>query len=142
MEIRQDPKAWQAGYEAGQQAGKTPPLPPGVDGLAFYSGVIEGQAVRGKNIAQRESHARWFPSRGSKPKPAELIWPPKTANFLRTTTCHMDGRLCDTSIMSRKQPKTCHITRRFIKVPQTVAWDDSQHRSLDQLRGVGLGTPP
>ena len=49
MEIRQDPKAWQAGYEAGQ-AGKTPPLPPGVDGLAFYSGVIEGQAVRGKNI--------------------------------------------------------------------------------------------
>jgi len=62
MEIRQDPKAWQAGYEAGQ-AGRTPPPPPppGVDGLAFYSGVIEGQAVRGKNISQRKSPGQVLP---------------------------------------------------------------------------------
>jgi hypothetical protein len=61
MEIRQDPKAWQAGYEAGQRAGKTPPLPPGLDGLAFYSGVIEGQAVRGKNVPQRKSPGQALP---------------------------------------------------------------------------------
>jgi len=64
MEIRQDPKAWQAGYEAGQ-AGRTPPPPPGVDGLAFYSGVIEGQAVRGKNISQRKSPGQVLPFPGS-----------------------------------------------------------------------------
>jgi hypothetical protein len=45
MEIRQDPKAWQAGYAVGR-AGKTPPAPSGiVDELAFLSGVIEGKAA-------------------------------------------------------------------------------------------------
>ena len=42
--IKQDPEAWEAGYEAGR-AGKTPPTPPGVDGLAFQSGVIEGRSI-------------------------------------------------------------------------------------------------
>ena len=77
MEIRQDPKAWQAGYEAGQ-AGKTPPLPPGVDGLAFYSGVIEGQAVRGKNIPQRESPAQVLPFPGAN-APDEIRLGPRSS---------------------------------------------------------------
>jgi hypothetical protein len=64
MEIRQDPKAWQAGYEAGR-AGETPLPPPGVDGLAFYSGVIEGQAVRGKKIPQRKSPGQVLPFPGA-----------------------------------------------------------------------------
>jgi len=34
----------------------------------------------------------------------------------------MDGRLCDSSTMSLKKTKTCHIGRYFIKIPQTVAW--------------------
>jgi hypothetical protein len=43
--IKQDPEAWRAGYEAGQ-AGQAPPTPPGVDGLAFQAGVVEGRAAR------------------------------------------------------------------------------------------------
>ena len=53
MEIKQDPEAWHAGYEAGQ-AGKTPPTPPDLDGLAFQSGVIEGRAARGQSEPRRK----------------------------------------------------------------------------------------
>lgn len=43
--MKQDPKAWQAGYDAGKE-GKSPPTPRGLDGLSFQSGVIEGKAAR------------------------------------------------------------------------------------------------
>jgi hypothetical protein len=80
-------------------------------------------------------------TRGCKPKPAELIRLLRIAESSGKTMRHMDDRLCDTSTMSRKKPKTCHIGRHFIKVPQTVAWGDSQHRGLDQFRGFGLRPP-
>jgi hypothetical protein len=51
---------------------------------------------------------------------------------------HMDDRLCDTSTTSRKKPKTCHIVRHLIKVPQTMAWGDSQHRGWINSAGLGL----
>src|ERR1700733_6540279 len=75
---------------------------------------------------------------GSKPKPAELIRLLKTAESLGTTMRHMDARLCDTSTTSGKKPKTCHIVRHFIKVPQTMAWCDSQHRGWINYAGLGL----
>jgi hypothetical protein len=43
--VRQDPPSWQAGYKAGHTGASTTP-PPGVDPLAWVSGVIEGQADR------------------------------------------------------------------------------------------------
>lgn len=43
--VRQDPKAWEAGYNAGFD-GKTRRVPAGVDGLSFSSGLIEGEADR------------------------------------------------------------------------------------------------
>ena len=43
--VRQDPQAWSAGYKAGHTGAPTTP-PPGVDALAWASGVIEGQADR------------------------------------------------------------------------------------------------
>ena len=44
--VPQDPKSWAAGYKAGH-SGKLPTAPPpGVDALAWSSGVIEGQADR------------------------------------------------------------------------------------------------
>jgi hypothetical protein len=67
------------------------------------------------------------------PKPSELIWLQKTAESLRTTTCQMNGRLCDSSTRSGKKPKICHIARHFIKVPQTMASDGDQHHGLDQF---------
>src|ERR1039457_1354230 len=51
---------------------------------------------------------------------------------------HTDGRLCDTSTMNRKKPKTSHIGRHFIKAPQTMAWSDSQHRGWINSAGLGL----
>jgi hypothetical protein len=50
--IKQDPKAWTAGYRAGLE-GKAPPTPAGVDGLAFQSGIIEGKADRNKKPEER-----------------------------------------------------------------------------------------
>ena len=44
--VRQDAKSWQAGYKAGHSGKPTDAPPPGVDGLAWSSGVIEGQADR------------------------------------------------------------------------------------------------
>lgn len=43
--VTQDAESWQAGYRAGH-AGKPTAAPPGVDALAWPSGVIEGQADR------------------------------------------------------------------------------------------------
>jgi len=43
--VRQDPKAWETGYNAGLE-GKAMRPPAGIDGLAFYSGLIEGEADR------------------------------------------------------------------------------------------------
>jgi len=43
--VRQDPKSWEAGYNAGFE-GKAGGPPAGVDGLSFYSGKIEGEADR------------------------------------------------------------------------------------------------
>lgn len=43
--VRQEPAAWQAGYEAGK-AGQPSTPPQGVDGLSWIAGYIEGQAVR------------------------------------------------------------------------------------------------
>ena len=74
----------------------------------------------------------------NRPKPAELIRLLKTAESSGTTMRHTDGRLCDTSTMNRKKPKTGHIGRHFIKAPQTMAWSDSQHRGWINSAGLGL----
>jgi hypothetical protein len=50
----------------------------------------------------------------------------------------MDGRLCDTSTISRKKPKTSHIGRHFIKAPQTMVWSDSQYCAWINSAGLGL----
>jgi hypothetical protein len=50
----------------------------------------------------------------------------------------MDGRLCDTSTISRKKPKTGHIGRHFIKAPQTMVWSDSQYCAWINSAGLGL----
>jgi hypothetical protein len=52
----------------------------------------------------------------------------------------MDGRLRDTSTMSRKKPKICHIGRHFIKVPQTVAWVTVNIAVLIKTAGLGVDT--
>jgi hypothetical protein len=52
----------------------------------------------------------------------------------------MDDRLCDTSTMSRKKPKICHIGRHFIKVPQTVAWVTVNIAVW--INSAGLGVDP
>jgi hypothetical protein len=68
MEIRQDPKAWQAGYDAGR-AGKAPTAPPDVvDELAFLSGVIEGKAAYDKLGPERKP-ARVLPFPGAEHEP-------------------------------------------------------------------------
>lgn len=53
-DAKQDPKAWNAGYQAGL-TGKAPRTPPGVDGLAFQSGVIEGRADRLKKPEEQRN---------------------------------------------------------------------------------------
>jgi hypothetical protein len=45
-------KDWQRGYEAGL-AGKSPRTPPGVDGVQFQSGVVEGKAARARKPAHQ-----------------------------------------------------------------------------------------
>jgi ribosome modulation factor len=40
-----DRAAWQAGYAAGLE-GRSSSTPPGLDGLSFISGYIEGKAAR------------------------------------------------------------------------------------------------
>jgi hypothetical protein len=52
----------------------------------------------------------------------------------------MDGRLRDTSTMSRKKPEICHIGRHFIKVPQTVAWVTVNIAVW--INSAGLGVDP
>ena len=44
--VTQDPAAWQAGYKAGHAGKPTDQAPPGIDALAWFSGVIEGKADR------------------------------------------------------------------------------------------------
>lgn len=43
--VVQEPFAWEAGYQAGL-SGSPSATPPGLDGLSFISGYIEGQAAR------------------------------------------------------------------------------------------------
>lgn len=52
--VTQDPKAWALGYLAGLE-GSTKTPPPGMDGLAWVSGKIEGQADRSKPPEQRRN---------------------------------------------------------------------------------------
>ena len=49
--VPQDPAAWKVGYKAGL-SGATAAPPPGVDALAFASGVIEGQAARSAKVTR------------------------------------------------------------------------------------------
>ena len=44
--VTQDAKSWEAGYKAGHSGKPTDTPPPGVDPLAYVSGVIEGKADR------------------------------------------------------------------------------------------------
>ena len=55
--IKQDPKAWEAGYAAGL-AGRTGEAPRGVDDWAWQSGLIEGKADRANPPAERKPHRR------------------------------------------------------------------------------------
>ena len=55
--IKQDPTAWEAGYKAGL-SGQATTAPPGVDGVAWYSGLIEGKADRSKAPEDRKPHTR------------------------------------------------------------------------------------
>jgi len=59
-QLRYDAASWQAGYRAGYAGGKPAAPPPGVaDDLAFWSGVIEGQADRAlPNSAPQQSGPR------------------------------------------------------------------------------------
>jgi hypothetical protein len=41
-----DGESWSAGYKAGHQGAQSRPIPPGLDGLSWISGFIEGQADR------------------------------------------------------------------------------------------------
>ena len=38
--------AWQAGFAAGEAGTPSTPVPPGTDGLSWFSGWIEGEAKR------------------------------------------------------------------------------------------------
>jgi hypothetical protein len=84
------------------------------------------------------AHGRYGQPRVFKPKPAELIRLVKTTESLGTTMRHMDTCLCDTLTMNRKKLKTSHIVRHFIKVPQMMAWGDSQHRGWINYAVKGL----
>ena len=44
--VTQDAKSWEAGYKAGYSGKPSDTPPSGVDGLAWISGAIEGQADR------------------------------------------------------------------------------------------------
>lgn len=44
--VPQDARSWEAGYKAGHSGKPTNTPPPGVDALAWSSGVIEGHADR------------------------------------------------------------------------------------------------
>lgn len=46
LAVTLDPTAWQAGYKAGHAGKPTNQPPPGIDALAWFSGVIEGKADR------------------------------------------------------------------------------------------------
>ena len=67
---------------------------------------------------------------------------PENSQIFAQTTRHMDGRLCDTSTISRKKPKTSHIGRHFIKAPQTMVWSDSQYCAWINSAGLGLDPQP
>ena len=68
--VRMDRTAWQAGYAAGL-AGQSSINPPGLDGLAFISGYIEGRAHRqGFDPAGREKAPRTVKLAGAT-KPAK-----------------------------------------------------------------------
>ena len=56
--IKQDPKAWAAGYATGLAGQTGADAPRGVDGLAWQSGLIEGKADRARPPADRKPHRR------------------------------------------------------------------------------------
>jgi hypothetical protein len=64
---------------------------------------------RGALLYREDSTDLFLPGEGCKPKPAKLIWLQKTDESLLTTTCQMNSRLCDTSTMSQKKRKICHV---------------------------------
>ena len=76
--------------------------------------------------------------RGFQAQPRVIDPAPENGRFWGTAMRHMDDRLCDTSTTSRQRPKTCHFVRHFIKVPQTMAWGDSQHPGWINYAGLGL----
>lgn len=39
-------ESWQAGFDAGLAGTPSSPVPPGIDGLSWFSGWIEGEAKR------------------------------------------------------------------------------------------------
>lgn len=51
-DITQDSTARRAEYKTGLSGIASPNLPPGVDALAYASGVIEGQAAHGQKVAR------------------------------------------------------------------------------------------
>jgi hypothetical protein len=44
--VRIDPASWAAGYASAYERSGTPRMPPGLDGLSWSSGRIEGEADR------------------------------------------------------------------------------------------------
>lgn len=58
--VEQHPADWQAGYDAGL-AGQQIQPPRGVDGVAWYSGLIEGKADRSKPSEERKPQTRQRP---------------------------------------------------------------------------------
>jgi hypothetical protein len=47
-----DSKSWSAGYKAGRTGRPTHTPPLGIDGLSWYSGVIEGKVDRAAGIVR------------------------------------------------------------------------------------------
>ena len=60
--VQQDEASWRAGYKAGLSGMPSPEPPPGVDRLAYVSGVIEGQAARAQDVVR-------LPVRHQEPQP-------------------------------------------------------------------------
>jgi hypothetical protein len=61
LAVRIDKKSWEMGYTAGL-TGQSTQEPPGVDGLSFISGYIEGQADKDKPPSERKPRHRENPA--------------------------------------------------------------------------------
>ncbi|MHA6848603.1 hypothetical protein [Ralstonia syzygii] len=46
IRVRIDPKAWRAGFDAGEAGRAMTPCPADLDSLSYFSGWIEGDAKR------------------------------------------------------------------------------------------------